>query len=143
MEGCARQFRCAGCGRLVTICSRCDHGHIYCGRRCSGQARRRTLHEAGRRYQDSRRGRINHAARQRRYRERTQKVTHHGSPPPPADDSLLAEPSERDESAGFHPFGRLHEGRGCHFCGRVVSAFVRLGFLGRSPPLSRARSVVG
>ena len=63
----ARLFLCARCRRQVLICSRCDRGQRYCGARCSGPARRESLRAAGRRYQQTRRGRHCHAERQRRY----------------------------------------------------------------------------
>ena len=49
---------------------RCDHGNIYCSRRCGGTARRHSQRLSGQRYQHSHRGRHKHAERQRRYRER-------------------------------------------------------------------------
>jgi hypothetical protein len=81
MQNTARLFTCARCRAQVLICSRCDRGHIYCGPRCSQQARRESLRAAGRRYQHSRRGRLTHAERQHRYRRRPHKVTHQGSVP--------------------------------------------------------------
>ena len=65
--------------RIVPVCppgTCCDRGQQYCGARCSGLARRESLRAAGRRYQQSRRGRHCHrcarrdAERQRRYRRR-------------------------------------------------------------------------
>ncbi len=69
---------CAGpsCGQHFFLCSHCDRGHRYCGAACSETARRRSLREAGTRYQATTDGRHAHARRQARYRER-QKVTHH------------------------------------------------------------------
>jgi len=58
MQNTARLFKCARCRAQVLICSRCDRGHIYCGRTCSQQARRESLRAAGRHYQRSRRGRL-------------------------------------------------------------------------------------
>ena len=43
------------------FCSRCDRGQQYCGAHCNGLARRESLRAAGRRYQQSRRGRHCHA----------------------------------------------------------------------------------
>ena len=70
MTATARLFLCALCHCQVVLCRRCDHGNIYCSPGCGAEARRRSLRRAGRRYQDSRRGRHKHAERQRRYRER-------------------------------------------------------------------------
>ena len=81
----ARLFLCARCRRQVLICSVCDRGQQYCNVRCSGLARDESLRAAGRRYQQSRRGRHCHAERQRRYRRRRREgacreiVTHQGS----------------------------------------------------------------
>jgi hypothetical protein len=43
---------------------------IYCARGCANETRRWSMREAGRRYQQTTRGRLNHAARQRRYRQK-------------------------------------------------------------------------
>jgi hypothetical protein len=64
----ARLFLCQGCRVQVLICSHCDRGHLYCAEGCSSKARRNSQRDASRRYQMSRRGRVNHAARSRRYR---------------------------------------------------------------------------
>ena len=66
--GSGRLFVCARCGCAVVVCRCCDRGQIYCNGDCSAQARRRTVHCAGRRWQQSRRGRRMHAARMARYR---------------------------------------------------------------------------
>jgi len=54
----------------VLLCSRCDRGQRYCGRACSRAARLESRRAAGRRYQSSRAGRLAHAARSRRWRQR-------------------------------------------------------------------------
>jgi hypothetical protein len=91
---------------------------------------------AAKRYQDSYRGRITHAARQRHYRERqrrhrlnvAKKVTHQGSPlMGPA--ALL--PSETTtlqtiESESLQASNPLWQ---CHFCHSECSELVRIGFL--------------
>lgn len=69
----ARLFVCARCRRQVLICSRCDRGQQYCAGSYRTLARRESLCAAGRRYQQSRRGRHCHAERQRRYRRRCRK----------------------------------------------------------------------
>jgi hypothetical protein len=81
----ARFFLCARCHAQVLICSCCDRGQIYCADGCAGLARREGQRAAGQRYQTSRRGRVVHALRARRYRARQKNVTHQGSPPQPAD----------------------------------------------------------
>jgi hypothetical protein len=63
----ARLFWCHGCRVQVLICSHCDRGHMFCVEGCAREARRHSQRDAGRRYQTSRRGRLNHAARSRRH----------------------------------------------------------------------------
>jgi hypothetical protein len=84
----ARLFLCAGCRAQSVICSCCDRGQIYCAGDCAARARHRAQRAAGQRCQTSRRGRLAHADRTRRYRARCKKVTHHGSPEPLPDDLL-------------------------------------------------------
>lgn len=130
----ARLFLCQRCRVQVLICSRCDRGHVYCAAGCAQAARRGSQRDAGRRYQASRRGRVNHAVRARRYRSRKNIVTHQGSPPDRPDDLLCAgpvvavtEPSPRDNTR----WPRWH----CHGCGRRCPELVRRDFLrrGRDP----------
>ena len=133
MQSSARLFNCARCRCQVVICSHCDRGNIYCGKRCSQTARRQSQREAARRYQGTRRGRFAHAERQRRYRQRRmQKVTHQGSPPVLPDETLPAESrtsAQRSEEPGAVPA----DGIRCHLCGRVCSHFLRQSFLRRRP----------
>jgi hypothetical protein len=75
MENTARLYNCVRCHRQVTICSHCDRGNIYCGKSCADLARSTSLKAAGKRYQRTRRGRFNHAERQRAYRDRHLKLT--------------------------------------------------------------------
>jgi hypothetical protein len=133
MQSSARLFNCARCRCQVVICSHCDRGNIYCGKRCAQGARRRSRREAGRRYQKTRRGRFAHAERQRRYRRRRRaKVTHQGSPPPLPDETLPAE-SRTSVWQGDFPVADPGDGIRCHLCGRVCSEFVRHSLLHRRP----------
>jgi hypothetical protein len=76
-----RLYNCRRCAMQVLICARCDHGNMYCGGECSQIRRRESLRRAGARYQRTRRGAANHAARQRTWRaSQQQKMTHQGSP---------------------------------------------------------------
>jgi hypothetical protein len=59
---------------LVGSC--CDRGQVYCTGDCAKKARRQSMREAGRRYQASQKGRLAHAARQRRYREQKRLMAH-------------------------------------------------------------------
>ena len=134
MEITARLFKCARCRCQAAICSHCDRGNIYCSGRCSQRARRESQRAAGRRYQTTFPGRRAHAARQRRYRARQQKVTHQGSPAGAPDDSLSGDSrgsTEPVRSSPAHP--RSAEIR-CCLCGCRCSAFVRQDFLRRRPP---------
>ena len=88
-----RRYLCARCRIAVLICSHCDRGNRYCTPSCAKAARQRAQREAAARYQQSLRGRHAHAARQRRYRARTQKVTHQGSPPTRAPAQLARQPT--------------------------------------------------
>lgn len=118
-----RFFLCARCRCTVLICSHCDRGQRYCSADCSGQARTCAQRAAGRRYQDSRRGRHAHAQRQRRWKACAKKVTHQGSPPLPAADLLPLDKATASQPA-------TNRSCKCHFCGHAVSVFVRQGFLG-------------
>lgn len=144
----ARLFNCARCHRQVVICRHCDRGQRYCGPGCAQAARRAGVRAAGTRYQRSRPGRMNHAHRQRRYRTRRRKVTHQGSPPPARSASLPPESRASAPSPGEPAATPPRAGQRCHFCGRVCSELLRLGFLGQHrdgpvmqrPPRVRAQS---
>jgi hypothetical protein len=125
----ARLFLCLRCRAQVLICSHCDRGNVYCAE-CSQEARRQSRREAGRRYQASRRGRVNHAERARRYRARKNNVTHHGSPPDQTDD-LLSECLVVEEMAQLSSDRPGWSRWQCHFCGRHCPEFVRRDFLNR------------
>jgi predicted ATP-dependent serine protease len=94
MDRPARLFLCARCRVQVVLCSRCDRGNRYCSRQCRHQAREQARRETAQRYQRSWHGRIAHAQRSRRWRQRraardaavgagvdAQNVTHQGSRP--------------------------------------------------------------
>ncbi len=124
----ARLFQCACCHIQVILCSTCDRGNIYC-LLCAPLARRNSLRKAGKRYQDSRRGRAHHAARQKQYRQRQQqKVTHQGSTVTTYDDVLSHAPNEpiaQTES------GKLMPCIYCHGCGRPCDGYLRMDFIQR------------
>lgn len=122
MKKTARLFNCAHCQNQVVICSYCDRGNIYCGQRCSKYTRVLNHRIANKKYQKTLRGKQKHAERQRRYRQRQmQKMTDQGSPYLPPNDLLSVEPNE----------GKLRQPEPifCHFCGEVVSSFLRNGYL--------------
>ena len=128
MRPSARLFFCARCHGQVILCRACDRGHIYCGKGCAQAARRASQQRAGARYRRTRRGRWNNAERQRRFRARRQKVTHHRSAPqlPPAvvpDNAACADRSafparDHDPTAIY-----------CQHCGREVDPFLRRDYL--------------
>ena len=133
MPSSARLFNCARCRCQVVICSHCDRGNIYCGQRCSQTARRQSRRKASGRYQRTRRGRLAHAARQRRYHQRRRaKVTHQGSPPAISDETLPVE-SRKLARRSEVPAEVPGDGIRCDFCGRVCSHFLRQSFLHRRP----------
>lgn len=129
--GSARFFLCVGCRAQSLICSCCDRGQIYCAGDCGPHARRRRQRAAGARYQASRRGRLAHAERARRYRARCKFVTHQGSPAPPDDDLLasgsptIASDATTSDVVSWRPASH------CHWCGQRCSDLVRQGFLRR------------
>ena len=147
--GSGRLFVCTWCGCEVVVCSCCDRGQIYCGVDCAGQARRQTLRGAGRRCQQTRRGRRMHAARMVRYRAKLAQgsagvavgmpdegwpreiVTHHGSPAPALGDLLAvgATVMPRDDASPAEPPGPAMTQ--CHWCGHCCLLPLRRGFLRR------------
>ncbi len=80
MPASSRLYFCSRCHTQVIICSRCDRGQRYCPGECRHEARSESGKRATKKYQSTRTGRFNNAARQQRFRERhSQKVTHQGS----------------------------------------------------------------
>ena len=131
MDPSARLYHCARCHCQVILCRRCDRGQVYCADGCARKARRDSLRRAGARYRATRSGRLNNALRQRRFRTRQQKVTHHGSVAAAAPAVLLVTRPVSDRVRGRGqggPAETLH----CHRCGRICSPFLRRDFL-RSP----------
>mgnify|MGYP007091127634 FL=1 len=122
MEPPGRRYLCARCRCVVLICSRCDRGQRYCAGGCARLARADSQRAAAVRYQTSLRGRHAHAARQRRYRTRLQKVTHQGPPPPVPPALLPPHPASPDAGTLCSPWH-------CHFCGCEQVEQVRQGFL--------------
>ncbi len=126
----ARFFMCARCRKRALICSCCDRGQVYCAGGCAQEARRQAQRAAGARYQASRRGRLAHALRARRYRRRQKIVTHQGSPSAPLDDLLSLDLAAAKGPPSTGDFPKLPPWR-CHWCGRRCPDFVRQDFLRR------------
>ena len=137
-------LNCARCHRLVVICRHCDRGQRYCSSGCAQVQRRHSVREAVRRYQRTRLGARNNAARQKRWRRRiVTTVTHQGSPPqnhvgqePPGPN---AKKEARDATSNHRlvisnrtPVTTLagESGPRCDFCGRVCGAYARRDTLG-------------
>jgi hypothetical protein len=135
-----RLFACMRCRRLVAICSVCDRGQWYCGKACSQQSRRENSRAAGRRYQDQRPGRLRHAARQARYRERraaaAQKVTQHTTPGERSRPTLRATTTEPGSRRWCDPARQAWGAPGvvvCDVCGARCAPYARF------EPLRRRR----
>ncbi|WP_454783621.1 hypothetical protein [Legionella sp. WA2022007384] len=129
MELTPRLFLCALCFEHVVICTYCDRGNSYCSSVCSLAARKKSLRDAGIRYQRSMKGRLNHALRQRRYMQRKRgvknKMTHQGSHETASNDLLHAvknKPIKMDKQ-------QLKDSIMCCLCATPVSALLRSRFL--------------
>ena len=159
MEPSARLYLCARCHVQVVVCRRCDRGNRYCGRLCRGLARAEARRQAAQRYQRSWRGRLAHALRSRRWRQRqaaarrdngdAQNVTHQGSravvvsAPLAAwtHDSLSVGPADMHADTTLEPTAEPNAQRGvtahgwrCWRCGERQPAIVRLGFVRHGLP---------
>lgn len=128
MSHSSRLFHCARCHCQVIICRRCDRGNVYCFNGCATEARRSSLRRARQRYQGSHRGALANAQRQRRYRARQQKVTHHGSDTDSTAALLQSEAAKRQLTASSAPPARPIRGY-CHGCGRPVGELLRNHYL--------------
>ena len=159
MDQPARLFLCALCRIQVVLCSRCDRGNRYCGRLCRHQARAEARLHTAQRYQRSQHGRIAHAQRSRRWRQRraasdaddgtgegANNVTHQGSQPGVtsaplvvwAHDSTTLELADTAQGILAHSAAQALAAStaatvatcwACHRCGAVQPAPVRQGFL--------------
>ena len=144
-----RLYSCARCFEQVSTCGRCDRGNRYCAKGCAQIRRRESRCRASERYQQSYRGALKHATRQRAWRERhAQKVTHQASPAGAVAlkvvSRLTATPTQEPyaQTACIEPLlpigirrayphaaiaHRQHTLRCCCFCGDVLPLFARLG----------------
>lgn len=137
MSPSARLFHCARCHSQVIVCRDCDRGNIYCGIRCSQAARRDSLRRAGARYRRSRHGRLNNAERQRRFRARQQKVTHHRSVPQ-SPSAVLAHNPVCPARASFPTRKDDPSALNCRHCGCDVDPFLRRDYLKTAAHRSQA-----
>lgn len=120
----ARLFFCAHCHISILICSYCDHGQIYCGKICSSQARKISVREAKKRYQQTFSGRVKHSIYQRRYRTKTKKVRDHGSQLIPSN-VLLKQVGDLKEL----DLVQEEQAHTCHFCKKATTSWYRRNFL--------------
>jgi hypothetical protein len=128
MNDTARLYSCLRCNSQVTICRRCDRGNIYCIK-CAPKAGQEARDRAATRYQASYRGRSNHAARQRRYRESLkQKVTHKGFGRRSIND-LLINKQKWVKTPAILPDTNKSDSICCHWCHSLCSPFLRRNFL--------------
>ncbi len=128
MEPIARLYNCTLCHIQSLICSKCDHGQIYCGKDCAVIARRASLKEAGIRYQSTPRGKRNHAARQARYEMKLKfNLTHH----PSLEIPLCAPMQQPENNAEKTKTGHQEAILFCCFCEKPVSDWLRNDFLRR------------
>jgi len=161
-----RRFECARCGEAVMICRRCDRGQRYCARECSEAARRATWRRSSARYQQTTRGKRNHAAREQRRRARLRKkMTQQGSAgeaarrlmesdlaqPAPMPAAVEAEAQRDVDPPASQPVpeepvrlvrAREHPPEAmvrCCFCGRLCLCHGRRGAVRRRGPLSGQR----
>lgn len=164
MDQPARLYLCARCRVQVILCSRCDRGNRYCGRQCRHQARKQARRETAQRYQRSWSGRIAHAQRSRRWRQRraardgagaagddAHNVTHQGSRPGVASaplvawthDSATVAPADTaaDITAQGTPrelaIATLATSWYCRRCGARQPAALRVGFVRHGVPQRR------
>lgn len=126
MKQSSRLFYCLRCTVQVVICSHCDRGQIYCGSDCSKAARLQSVHAAEKRYQNTSRGKMNHALRQRRYRAHIkEKVTDQGSRLQQRNALLASVENETEKENAGHKALSLS----CFCCQNPVSSWLRNGFL--------------
>lgn len=123
----SRLYHCCRCNAQVIICRRCDRGQRYCTNGCSQNARAASLKRAGKKYQESRPGRVNNAARQQRFRQcQKEKVTHHRSLQILLRDVLQNKADgTKKTTIPIQARTTLH----CHHCGAVCEPFLRSDFL--------------
>lgn len=130
MQNTSRLYHCCRCHAQVIICSQCDRGQRYCTQGCSQEARAASLKRAGKKYQSTRQGRFNNAARQQRHRQRQKdKVTQQRSLQNLDHDLLdskLSSPVSAQEPV------QPDETMCCHHCGLPCSSFLRSDFLTNS-----------
>ena len=113
----ASSLRClpARCGCQVVVCGYCDRGQIYCDGDCSRQARRQTLHGAGRRWQRTPHGRRMHphsdSPLPALHQGRRDRSPHGGRGQSPGHDPLNRLPRPPDRQDRLRTQGGTHAGK--------------------------------
>jgi hypothetical protein len=126
MKHTPRLFSCVYCHTQTIICSHCDRGQIYCSPTCSHSARKKSCNEAKKRYQNTFKGKMKHALRQKSYRARLkEKVTDQGSPITPLDGLLKSDKNKTTEPQKKHDDATIR----CAFCKKTLSSWLRHRFL--------------
>ena len=130
MQTSSRLYHCCRCHAQVIICRRCDRGQRYCTQGCSQSARKDSLKRANKKYQASRKGRFNNAARQQRFRQhQQQKVTQQCSLQIPPHAVLLDKPNGSNKRKNrIVNDTSLH----CDHCGVLCGPFLRSDYLKNS-----------
>jgi hypothetical protein len=136
-----RIFHCERCHKLVRICRHCDRGNRFC-RPCAPLARVEKQRAAGKRYQKTENGRLNHKVRQENYRDRLQKkVTHQGDLGIAGKQKSATATKQRGSEARYEhpPCPSQSPSRPCHcdFCGCRCKYHERTGPLLRHPRANR------
>jgi hypothetical protein len=128
MHASSRMYGCLKCNCLIIICRHCDRGYRYC-KQCARVMYLKARRRANKRYQNTYQGRINHAARQKRYRERLkQKVTHQGSKVQSVRDLLFNK--RKCAVLTLEVDSKRHtKDVYCHFCNKICSPFFRADWL--------------
>ena len=128
MQGSSRLYGCLGCNSPIVICRHCDRGNRYC-KPCAPVMYLKARRRANTRYQSTYQGRINHAARQKRYRERQkQKVTHQTSKGQSVRDLLI---NKRKCATLTLDVAKKRHNKDvyCHICDEICSPFLRHDWL--------------
>ena len=124
MHDSPRKYCCLNCNALVIICRHCDHGNRYC-KQCAPIMYLKARRRANSRYQKTYQGRINHAARQKEYRQRLKrKVTHQGCQAISVSDLLVNKGNCVEVT--FEVENKPHtKDVFCHCCNKICSPFLR------------------
>jgi hypothetical protein len=134
-----RLFACQQCHALLGICSDCDGSDRYCSEDCSDKARTESMARAGARYQQTERGKTNHAARQRAYTARIRfvallvllgagatEITHQSHASPASQSSVSGTEQPLEERPIRRPLSRPRFTPGhCAFCRKSLPPFAR------------------